>query len=246
MAELFTHYMFLDPTLRIYLRYEGDFLDSSPSAYHLTPSGTPGDVEGKYGKAKSFALATSYASITNTNGPNLNITGNAITCMAWVYPTNVAASWQYALSKRDAANDGYYLALEGGTLARFFIGNGSTSASATGTTVMRDNHGYLLVGTYDGSNVRVYVNGKLEGTTGLSGNIGSSSGVPFYVALNSLNTAEGFWGRLDETAVWAKAWSAADIASLYNNLSYKLENELRPAIFKPGKQLFRNGLIKDF
>lgn len=198
-----------------YWRLNGNLTDSSASGYNLTATGTPGDTTGVFGGAKSFVIATSYASITNASGGNLNITGNKISIAGWVKPTNTGAGWQYLCSKRDGANTGYYLALENGTAARMFVASGAAGGVATGTTTLSNNNWYHIVGTYDGTTVRVYVNGKHDGSSAFTGNIASASTVPFYLALNSFNTAEGFTGELDDFAVFNTVLTPDQVKELY-------------------------------
>lgn len=217
MGALRNHYLFNDAALVGYWPLDGNFNDAGPNAYNLTPTGTPGDTVVKYGGAKSFVYATVYAQISNASGPNLNITGANISVGCWIYPTNMGLGFVYPMSKRDGANTGYYLALESGTLVRMYIGNGTTSTSATGATTLLVNTKYFIVGTWDGTTIRVYLNGIQDGSVALAGTIGSSSGQPFCMGLNSLNTAEGFTGSVDDAFVFSKTLTPAEILSLYNN-----------------------------
>lgn len=209
-----------DANLKSYWKLNGNFTDSSNSGYNLTSVGTPGDTSGKFNGGKSFVISTSYATITQVNGPNLNINNSAFSSSVWAKPTNTAGGWQYPLSKRSQSNtnSGYYLAFGGGTDIRLFIGNGTISASAIASTPVSNNNWYHIVGTYDGSTLRIYVNGILSGTASLSGSIGSVSDRDFFLALNSINSAEGFTGELDDVAIFNRVLTADEIFELYTGL----------------------------
>ena len=70
---------------------------------------------------------------------------------------------------------------------------------------------YHIVGTYDRQHVKIYVNGKLKGSSARTGAIQSSAE----------NTIVGFWnnkyfpGFIDEVRVYNRALSAEEIKNLY-------------------------------
>ena len=79
------------------------------------------------------------------------------------------------------------------------------------------NTWYHIVGTFDGTNARVYINGSLQGsaedhsdwnTSGATLSLGRSeqSGGTYY-----LN------GSLDEVGIWSRALSSDDVLELYNS-----------------------------
>ena len=76
-----------------------------------------------------------------------------------------------------------------------------------------------FVGTFDGSYVRLYMNGQLEGSIAASGTIGWSF-IPLEFSIgryyddNELYIADT---RIDEVAVWNRALSVDEIGFLYND-----------------------------
>ena len=77
---------------------------------------------------------------------------------------------------------------------------------------------YHLVGTYDGSEVRLYVNGALEASTAASGSI-ADYGQDLFIARFTNIDQDGVAylpGAIDEVAIWDRALSADEIAELYS------------------------------
>jgi hypothetical protein len=79
-----------------------------------------------------------------------------------------------------------------------------------------DNGGWhLAVGTFDGTNARLYVDGALvAGPTGIGGSTWNAAASAVDIGyLNSNFTY--FAGTIDEPAIWSRALSAGEIATLY-------------------------------
>lgn len=70
---------------------------------------------------------------------------------------------------------------------------------------------YHVVVTYDGSTVRIYVDGALVTSAADASSNGLSNGI---IRIGSF-TGDGWHGYLDEVAVWDRALSAAEIAAQY-------------------------------
>ena len=79
------------------------------------------------------------------------------------------------------------------------------------TTRSRVGRG-LVVATYDGSDLRIYVNGTLKGTTAASGSIDAYDG-----SLTIGSGGDGYFdGGLDEVAVFGSALSSTQISAQYS------------------------------
>jgi hypothetical protein len=95
---------------------------------------------------------------------SVNITGNTITLEAWIYPTAwKTSSWQGNIINRELGAFGGYMLRCGatGTLS-FNFGNGTAwyevQSSINALTLNTWQH---VAGTYDGTTLRIYVNGTL-------------------------------------------------------------------------------------
>ena len=178
---------------------------------------------GKVGQAFKFDGNNDHVRIPNQ--PNLRFT-NAVTFEGWIYPTNV--SWyREVLSKWDAVGGynqkSFDCSLYPGGQFYILVGPGGTDSgtayvlSSNAVTVNTWTH---VAGTYDGSTLKVYLNGALDGEGAYSNGI--------FPGTNSLGigAATGgaspgsmltpFPGMIDEPTLDARALSASEIQAIYN------------------------------
>lgn len=86
-----------------------------------------------------------------------------------------------------------------------------------GTTNPNEGQWYHLAGVYDGSNIRIYVDGVLEGTTSRSGDLADfESDIMLNMGRwpNSGNNERRFDGDIDEVSVWNKALNQTEVQDL--------------------------------
>jgi PKD repeat protein len=196
--------------------------DASGSANNGTLNGATWTAAGKYGNALSFN--GSGAVVTVPNSASLGLSG-AMTVEAWVYPTSVGG-WQPVVYKY---NDLYYLlgSNPGANEPATGVGDTATAgdmiSSGTSLAVNTWTH---LAGTYDGTTIRLYVNGAQVASTPHTGSI-SSSGNPLTIGGN---TADGnyFTGVIDEVRVYNQALTVSQIASDMNTPVSATVNTLAP------------------
>jgi len=99
---------------------------------------------------------------------------------------------------------------KGGFVFSTNLGNVGSTTSALTQAVW--NH---VAATYDGSYVRLYVNGVLDTQTAATGNVTTSTYPLFFgcTATTSCYTG-GFAGAMDEVGIWPRALSVDEIAVL--------------------------------
>ena len=153
-------------------------------------------TQGKYGNALTFNGTS--ARVTVPDAPSLRLTGG-MTLEAWIYPT-ASTLWKDAIYK---GNDNYYLrASRQGRPAAGGIFAGSY-AEAYGSSNLAANTWTHLAATYDGSIIRLYVNGVQVATQAKTGAIATSSnpltigGDPIY--------GQSFHGRIDDVRIYNRA-----------------------------------------
>ena len=141
---------------------------------------------------------------------------STITVEAWIKADSWAAnSWQNVIVSKDgwaSGNQGYTLrAGANGTLS-FNLAFGPSWYEAESAPVMVAGRWYHVAGTYDGSNINVYINGELAGTTPISGTINQGS---YDVSIGNIVYAPGgtryFDGIIDEVRIWGTALPQSSI-----------------------------------
>jgi hypothetical protein len=97
---------------------------------------------------------------------------------------------------------------------------GRTTCSSTTIPVL--NQIYNLIGTYDGSNIKIYVNSVLETTVSKTGNIdqGSPSGALFLGNTSGFSNPSDFYlaGNIYNVQIYNRALSQAEITQNFNAL----------------------------
>jgi Concanavalin A-like lectin/glucanases superfamily len=174
--------------------------------------GVAGAIKNSFDTAASFNGTTGYISSFNmTSMPSGN---GAWSVEAWVdFASNPASpSLIFSFGATGAGNNGgIYIDTSGKPNVSI-----DTRGAVPGSSALSTNVWHHVVGTYDGTNMRVYADGSLVGgptaPTGGSVTIGST--------LLTIGAAVGVsffqTGSLDEVAVYTTALSAARITAHYN------------------------------
>lgn len=135
-----------------------------------------------------------------------------LTIAAWV-KTNDASSSQCILSK----NNAYYVYLYGGTNGArvrigFSIGGSWVSYTTSTSNTVPENTWTHVAVTYDGSNIRVFLNGSPAGSTAQTGTLSNSNKD---IELGTLWNGYRMDGQLDEITLFDTALDASEIEMLY-------------------------------
>ncbi|MCK6621900.1 MAG: T9SS type A sorting domain-containing protein [Calditrichia bacterium] len=145
------------------------------------------------------------------NNLALNITGQ-ITLEAWISPAS--ASNRYILRKgRPGATSGYEIGLNSSSkvYARLYQAGSGTAYTVTSVTNYPTNGNWMHAAvSYDGSAIRLYVNGVQEATLNAAIAIGTN-GDPLAIGAQPEGTGAFFVGRLDEVRIWNLARSQQQI-----------------------------------
>ena len=96
----------------------------------------------------------------------------------------------------------------------FVVGDGSDKVEVT-TGTLSTGVWYHIVGTNDGTDSKIYVNGNLANSVA-QGPVDASSS-DLYIGKNFSGNETSFWdGNIDEVAVWNHSLSASEVAEIYN------------------------------
>jgi len=100
----------------------------------------------------------------------------------------------------------------------FQLSNSGSGWSDLGPT-LNPGTWYHLVGIYDGTNYRFYVNGKNMATYPMTPPIGYNGDAKFYIggSYHNGSTSDGYVGTIDEVGLWNRALSKTEVSDLYNN-----------------------------
>ena len=181
--------------------------DRSGSGNIGTLGGPVWTAAGKYGSALGFDGTNDW--LTVADAPELDLTTGA-TLEAWVRPTS-ASGWKTVALKENSATLAYalYSSASGGLPMAIVLTNGAQQ-KLSGPSALPLNTWTHLAATYDGSQLRLYVNGVLRASKAVTGSIPNSSGV-LRVGGNNVWKTEWFKGELDELRIYNQSLSAAEI-----------------------------------
>jgi hypothetical protein len=189
-------------------------------SYNGTASNVDFNVVGKYGFAGKFNGTNSYLYAANSvQQPTKNFSASV-----WVY-LNANPSSGYGIvgnfQSGSSPQNGWVIARASGDTKFSFWADGTANSNggkAVGTTVIQTGVWYHVVGTYDGTNVKIYVNGSLENSVAYSTTPGTTN-QPLVIGRWYGNYDDYYTdGKIDQIRIFNKAISADEVTKLYNEI----------------------------
>ncbi len=181
-------------------------VDASGNSNTGTISGATWTGSGRYGSALSFNGTSNRVNISDAN--SLDLTAG-MTIEAWVYPGTVSG-WRTVMLKEIANGLAYALyASDDKTHPAVYINTGGADLYAAGTTALPANAWSHLAATYDGTMLRLYVNGAPAGSRPTTGSMQVSTGA-LRVGGNAV-WGEYYQGRIDEVRIYNRALAQTEI-----------------------------------
>jgi len=199
----------------------GEVLDSIGKNHGKAQGGAKTVASGILGRAARFrAEDQQYIDVPHSQDLEMSI-GNQITVAGWINQSSMqTADWITLLSK---SNHSYALQLQDGNMPRFTIyddtnytGNNRWRSVNANSTISQGTW-YHLAGTYDGEQVRIYINGVLQNASINAGKLSNSNLQPLFFADNSGATGRYFDGMIDEFKIYDVALSPGRVYGLYYN-----------------------------
>ena len=129
------------------------------------------------------------------------------TIAAWVYVESFSGS-SIIFDQRENANDGFTLFC-GYSEARFRY---LLNASALNSTTTIQNEWAFVVGTYDGTTQKLYLNGSLDASQSVSQTISTTGNAK--IGDNSFSPGNYYNGNLANVAIWNRALSSDEVNSV--------------------------------
>ena len=197
-------------------KFDGDAKDSSGSELHGKIVGHAKIVSDPV-RGKVLSLDGSGDYVDCGNNPVFDITG-AITLSCWIKVTKFDKSWQAIVTKgdgawrlqRDRENDCLEFACTGLTAAGPGYGN------LIGKKKVADGQWHYVCGTYDGENIRLYIDGvqDLASPAMFSDNIGTNS-ESVYIGENSEQRGREWNGLIDDVRIYSYALDETQVEALF-------------------------------
>ena len=191
--------------------------DSSVTGNNGVITGSPSSVSGLNGLAYYFDSSGKY--ITLPNSANLELR-NAITVSAWIKPIGPinTSTWKNIIGKQNEA----ILAISYGH-PRFTIYKDFSPCGAPNYSQALESSGNSgefakadvwqnIVGTFDGSKIKVYLNGKLKATTNYAVTICDSNNSYVIGGSNGWGVTNGV---IDEVRIYGEALTASAVGKLF-------------------------------
>jgi len=199
-----------------YWDFEGGFADAWGSN-DATPYGETDIVlDPERGRVAEFDGTGDYLLIPNS--PSLNITADQITLASWVYFDDVSGPPEIVLAKifQDGQHSAPYFAynlciLSNGTPRLMLVTSGS-ERRLPGSPNFESGRWYHMAGTYDGSQMVLYVDGEVSATMNATGNINGYD-TPLLLGING-GRGEPMDGRIDDVRIYNHALDQVEIQAL--------------------------------
>ncbi|MEX2115100.1 MAG: LamG-like jellyroll fold domain-containing protein, partial [Pirellulales bacterium] len=203
-----------DPTLVGSWSLNGNGNDQSGQGNNGSTAGSTSYVAGKNDQALSIS---GDGRLVVPDDSSLDIS-SAITLSAWIRPS--AKGTQYFLTKKGkSSTDGFELSLSNsGTIFVRFNETSNDDAYRVDSTSKYSTNGQTWIhvtATYDGSTIKLYINGQLQG----------SKNANFQIATNNLPLSigsgqdgyRGMKGAVDDARVYSRALTASEVTALMTN-----------------------------
>ena len=201
---------------------EPDWTGSNNSAADSSPENNNGTVYGAgvissgiFNSAGDFDGVDDYIEISDDSTLDMS---DDITIAAWVRPEFTLQNKR--ILTKGQGTGGYYAysitARESGKFKTWVRGIDNIYHYVEGATSYEADHWYYVVMTYDGSDLKLYVDGQIDAApVDVSTNIINTDGALFIGKYDS-GSGEHWKGRIDHVTVYSQAKSDSEILNDYN------------------------------
>jgi hypothetical protein len=221
------------------------FDDTSRLGYDTSAYGRNGiassdvtSAQGRFGTAAAFDGAGNN-NISYSYDTALGMSSR-ISMSAWVYRIGSGQSSTSVIAGRpqltNSGHQQYALGLTPDNTIRWRLRFGTTLVNAISSSPIPDRTWTHVVGTYDGSFMRLYINGVLSSEVARTGTFNADS-APLIIGSDPASDNRRFSGRVDEMAIYNKALSPEEVTllnGLENGLGYLVAKHVEPGSADPG------------
>lgn len=183
--------------------------------------GTPKWVDGKFGKALEFDGKTTYVEVPDATDLAIDTT---LTFAAWFKPNVTINAANNGFRMMTKNNDYFFLfnydAGGGKGLGNlgFLVKDPSGANHVVDSTTAEWKAGtwYHAAGTFDGKQLKIYINGVLEATADYVGKIGTSK---LTLWIGADDAPSYFQGAIDEVRIYKAASTEAEVKQFMNTIA---------------------------
>jgi glycerophosphoryl diester phosphodiesterase len=199
------------------LKTDSVLVDASSNANNGTLKNGIVVAEGKIGNALKFDGVDDYVQFNSS--PSFDIGGSAVTISLWTkldyVPADLPGSYGPLF---DSDGDQYVLYEDKGNNELRFKVSTSASAERPGIPAIYLIAGQWLhiVGVYDGSTAKIYLNGNLMDTHNITGTV--KAGQVAMLGRSGIANASYFSGSIDNVQIFNTALSQPEVSELYKNV----------------------------
>ncbi|MHC4496048.1 MAG: LamG domain-containing protein, partial [Planctomycetota bacterium] len=183
--------------------------DSSGNSNDARFEGSPAWVEdGKLGKALKFNGSSDYLAAPDSE--SLDINGDQLSIAAWINGEDWPGANHAVRKIADTGTGAIYMIRVQPDTVRVYLNTPAGDTIVQGTTILATNEWIHIALTYDGAEARIYVNGQLDASMSVSGEITQSN--------NELRIGRGepagyFMGMIDDVRVYNHALTEDELMS---------------------------------
>lgn len=165
---------------------------------------------GRVQTALTFDGTNDYVNIPNESTFDFT---NAMTVEAWIRVNAFTTPYQAIVTKGGAS---WRIQRYASTnLIEYSINIGGVNKTVVGSRSVNDGKWHHIAGTYNGSQLTLYIDGTVDGYISCSGNIDNNN-YNVYIGENAENTGRYFNGQIDEVRLWNYCQNASSIKNLMN------------------------------
>ena len=169
-------------------------------------------VPGKFNSAFSFTSAqSSYFTIT----ADAKIQNTQQSWSLWINSSDSFSSYPLAISA-PSFHQFYLQFFPTGAIESGWFNGTYRYLDTTNIPSLQDGNWHHIVSTFDGTNIRIYFDGALSGTSGnLSATPPLKDATTFYVASYVGFSGSKFVGKIDDIRIYNRALSLSEVQTLY-------------------------------
>ena len=150
----------------------------------------------------------------------LDLAGDKMTITAWVKPLSTQIG---PLVKKINPTHGYRINLTSTRALRFVLRRDGQNKTVTSTTPLPVNTWTHVAARYDGTQMRLFINGTLETATTAATQANTPLATTAPVLIGGDSTTHRFHGYLDDVSIYDRALSNSEIADLVKDVDKRYQ-----------------------